>query len=59
LSVAEIARALGIKAAATIQSNSAVAVAAQRGESPLTRSRGSLARACFELLGAVAAVAAS
>jgi secretion/DNA translocation related CpaE-like protein len=50
LAAAEVAGALGFSVVATLQSESAVVSAAQRGEPPLRRSRGSLAQACRALL---------
>jgi secretion/DNA translocation related CpaE-like protein len=60
LAVSEVAAALGLATVATLQSESAVAAAAQRGEPPLRRRRGSLADACRAVLAAArtAAVAA-
>lgn len=52
LSAAEIADALGVDVAAEIESESAVKVAAERGEPPLRRPRGSLHDACCDLLAA-------
>jgi secretion/DNA translocation related CpaE-like protein len=52
LAVAEVAAALGLSVIATVQSEAGVALAAQRGEPPLRRPRGSLAQACRAVLAA-------
>jgi secretion/DNA translocation related CpaE-like protein len=52
LSAREIADALGIAVVAVVESESAVTVAAERGEPPLRRARGSLHDACCDLLAA-------
>jgi secretion/DNA translocation related CpaE-like protein len=52
LEVGEIAAALGLPVVAVLQSESAVTNAAERGEPPLRRSRGSLHDACVCLLDA-------
>jgi secretion/DNA translocation related CpaE-like protein len=50
LSVAEVADALGLPVLASLHSESAVAAAAERGEPPVRRRRGSLYDACRTLL---------
>jgi secretion/DNA translocation related CpaE-like protein len=50
LTTAEVAAALGLPVAASFHSESTVAVAADRGEAPLRRSRGSLHDACRAVL---------
>jgi secretion/DNA translocation related CpaE-like protein len=55
LSPAEVAAALGLAEIATVQSEESVAVAAERGEPPLRRARGSLHEACVRVLAAGAA----
>jgi secretion/DNA translocation related CpaE-like protein len=52
LTVAEIAGALGLQVVAVVQSEAAVVAAAERGEPPLRRPRGSLAEACGVVLAA-------
>lgn len=55
LTVGEVAGALGLPVVATLHSESAVVAAAERGEPPLRRSRGSLHDACRALLAAASA----
>jgi secretion/DNA translocation related CpaE-like protein len=54
LAAGEIAAALGLPVVAVLQSESAVTHAAERGEPPLRRSRGSLHDACERLLATAA-----
>jgi hypothetical protein len=58
LSAAEIADALGLPIAATFRSEASVAAAAERGEPPLGRPRGSLHDACRAVIGELRDVAA-
>jgi secretion/DNA translocation related CpaE-like protein len=55
LTADEVANALGLQVIATFSSESAVAAAAEHGEPPLRRRRGSLAEACDAVLAAVLA----
>ena len=59
LDAAEVAAALGLPVAASVQSEPAVASAAERGEPPLRRPRGSLHDACRLLLAATITDAAA
>lgn len=52
LSAAEIADVLGLPLATTFRSEASVAAAAERGQPPLGRARGSLHDACRDLVGA-------
>jgi secretion/DNA translocation related CpaE-like protein len=58
LGAAEIAAALGLSVAATLHSEAAVVAAAERGEPPLRRHKGSLSNACKGVLAAVVLEAA-
>jgi secretion/DNA translocation related CpaE-like protein len=53
LSARDVSASLGLEIVATLRSDSAVRLAAQRGESPVRGSRGSLAHACAAVLSAV------
>jgi secretion/DNA translocation related CpaE-like protein len=59
LAAAEVADALGLPVAATFHSETGVMAAAERGEPPLRRHRGSLHDACRTVLEAVALEAAA
>jgi secretion/DNA translocation related CpaE-like protein len=55
LAAGEVANALGLPVIATLSSEATVAAAAERGEPPLHRRRGSLADTCRDVLAAAAA----
>jgi secretion/DNA translocation related CpaE-like protein len=59
LTVGEVSGALGLQVIASLHSEPGVAVAAERGESPIRRGRGSLHDACCAVLAAVRTVEAA